>query len=173
MAQKPPAWTRSDQIGQVPLMLSRDVDSTGVAPGSGQSAHALADRIVRQQQPVIDRFVAQQRQQIELGSKDVHNAVLPLQGMDVYYSHVQGLERMHYHISPQAEAPEPAPEALEEPVAPALLEVPEVPEPEVPEPTLLPSLEEEPKKPEPEHPDFLTISMVFGLAVEFGDGAVQ
>jgi hypothetical protein len=111
MAQKPPAWARSDQAGQVPLMLSRSVSSAGVSPGSEQDANALAEQIVRQQQSAINKFVARQRQQIELGEKDVHNARLPLDGMDVYYTHVQGLERMHYHIRPEAVAPKPeAPE---------------------------------------------------------------
>jgi hypothetical protein len=157
MAQKPPAWARSDQIGQVPLMLSRDVNVVGVAPGSGQDAHTLAEQIVRQQQSVINRFVAKQRQQIEIGALDVHRAMLPLDGMEVYYSHVQGLERMHYHISPQAEAL-PTPEALKEP---------EVLERPIPEILKLP---EEQKKPEPEQPNFLTIDIPCFLAVEFGDG---
>ena len=140
-------------------MLSRDVDSTGVAPGSGQDAHTLADQIVRQQQPVINRFVAKQRQQIELGEKDIHNAALPLDGMDVHYSFVPGLERMHYHISPQAEAPVPEAQALEELKVPTPPEVPEALEPP-----------EEPRK-QPEHPDFLTVEIPCFLAVEFGDGA--
>jgi hypothetical protein len=162
MGQKPPAWTRSDQqIGQVPLALSQDVDTTGVHPGSGQDAHALADQIVRQQQSVINRFVAKQRQQIEIGALDVHKAVLPLDGMEVYYSHVQGLERMHYHISPQAEALQPKPEALEEPEVKVL----ERPIPEVLEPP------KEEQKPELEQPDFLAIDIPCFLAVEFGDGA--
>jgi hypothetical protein len=106
MAQKPPAWTRPDQVGQVPLMLSRNIDTSKVVAGSGD-APALAEQIVRSQQVAINRFVALQRQQIELGNKDVHNARLPLDGMDVYYSQVQGLERMHYHIRPEARPPEP------------------------------------------------------------------
>jgi hypothetical protein len=111
MAQKPPAWARSDQAGQVPLMLSRDVSSAGVSPDSGQDANTLAEQMVRQNQSVINRFVGQQRQQIELGEKDVHRAVLSLPGMDVYYTHTQGLERMHYHLRPEAAVPKPeAPE---------------------------------------------------------------
>ena len=147
MAQKPPAWTRFGQIGQVPLALSRDVDTTGVHPSSGQEAHTLAEQIVRDQQPIINRFVAKQRQQIEIGALDVHTAVLLLDGMDVHYSHVQGLERMHYHISPQAKAPE------------------------VPEPSVEVKPEEAPKKPELGQPDFLTIDIPCFLAIEFGDGA--
>ena len=118
-------------------MLSQDVDAAGVHPASGQDAHALAEQIVRQQQPVINRFVAKQRQQIEIGgaAKDVHNAFLPLDNMDVYYSHVQGLERMHYPISPEAEAPQPLPEIPipEELKVPEISKLPEVPELEVPE----------------------------------------
>jgi hypothetical protein len=105
MPQKPPAWTRFDQAGQVPLMLSRHVDTSGVAIGSGDAV-ALAEQMIRSQQVAINRFVAQQRQQIELGEKDVHNARLPLDGVDVYYTQVQGLERMHYHIQPEAVSPE-------------------------------------------------------------------
>jgi hypothetical protein len=101
MPQKPPAWARFDQAGQVPLMLSRDVDTSRVADGSS-NAHTLAEQMIRSQQTAINRFVALQRQQIELGNKDVHNARLPLDGMDVYYTQVQGLERMHYHVQPKA-----------------------------------------------------------------------
>jgi hypothetical protein len=165
--EKPPSWVPVDQhVGQVPLALSQDVHTAGVQPGSGQDAQSLASQIVRQNQPVINRFVAVQRQQVELGDKDVHNAVLPLQGMDVYYQNVQGLERVHYHISPQAEAPQPPPEQLEEPTAPAPPTPPEpleVPEPEVPEPPEppeppefkepeLPELPEPPEVPEPPEP---------------------
>lgn len=104
MGQKPPAWARFDQAGQVPLMLSRTVDDSGVQDPS-QSANVLAEQMVRQQQAAINKFVAIQRQQIELGDKDVHNAFLALDGMDVYYTHVQGLERMYYDIRPEAVAP--------------------------------------------------------------------
>ena len=135
MSQKPPAWSNPEQTGQVPLMLSRDVDTTGVQPGSGADAYGLAEQIVRQNQPIINRFVAKQRQQIEIGgtAKDVHNAFLPMAGMDVYYTHVQGLERMHYHISPEAEAPVLPLEALEEPKIPPLVPEPEAPEIKLPE----------------------------------------
>lgn len=101
MAQKPPAWARFDQAGQVPLMLSRDVNDSGVQDPS-RDARVLAEQMVRQQQVAINRFVAVQRQQIEIGEKDIHNAWLPLDGVDVYYMHVQGLERMHYHVRPEA-----------------------------------------------------------------------
>jgi hypothetical protein len=192
MAQKPPAWTRSDAIGQVPLMLSRDVDATSVHPSSGRNADILADEIIREHQPVINRFVAKQRQQIEISGRDVHNAVLPLPDMDVHYSHVQGFERMHYHISPQAEAlkPEPPLEELKIPTPPEMpeLELPEIPKFEIPEIPEEPERPEElekpveelvrelekPKVPEeeaPRTPDFLITEMMFGLAVEFGDGA--
>ena len=160
--EKPPSWVPVDQhVGQVPMALSRDVDTAGVHPASGQNASELATKIVRENQPVINRFVAMQRQHVELGEKAIHNSVLALQGMDVYYQNVQGLERMHYHISPQAEAPE-QPEQLEEaklPVPP-VQELPEPPEEKLPPP--------EEKKTEPE---FLTIDMMLGLAVEFGDRA--
>jgi len=128
-------------------MLSREVNAASVHPSSGQDANALADQMVRQQQAAINKFVARQRQQIELGEKDVHYARLPLPGIDVHYTQVQGLERLHYHISPEAEAraPLPEPEALEElkPEGPKQLG----------------------------QPDFLTVEIPFGLAVEFGDGA--
>jgi hypothetical protein len=179
MPQKPPAWAPFNQAGQVPLMLSRDISTSG----SGQDAHVLAEQIVRQHQPVINRFVAIQRQQIELGGKDIHRADLSLQGMDVYYSHVQGLERLHYHVNPVAEAPRPALPEVPEPTIPAPPEVPEPtvpapPEPEpVPEPEPKPVPEPEPpeeKKPEerPEfgQPEFLTIDVPMGLAVVFEDG---
>jgi hypothetical protein len=112
MAQKPPAWTRFDQVGQVPLTLSQDIDTAGVPLDSGQDASVLAEQIVRGQQSIINRFVAQQRQQIALGEKDIHNASLSLDGMDVYYTHVQGLERMHYSIQPEAVVSEPKPEQV-------------------------------------------------------------
>jgi hypothetical protein len=176
--QKPPAWSPVDQqVGQVPLMLSRDIDTTGVPPG--QDANALATQIVKEQQSVINRFVAKQRQQIEIGQRDIHNAVLPLPQMDVYYQYVAPLERMHYHITPQAEEPVPQPEPVElpeikveAPIAPlevpiAPPEVPEVLEPEIPE--LVQPPEEEPEK-KKESPDFLTVDIPFGLAVEFNDG---
>jgi hypothetical protein len=179
MVQKPPAWSRSDAAGQVPLMLSRVVDTTGVAPGSGHDPFMLAERMIRQQQPAIDRFVAKQRQQIEISGTDVHRSALPLPGIDVNYSFVQGLERMHYRISPEAEAPvppelpppteEPVPKAPEEPPAPEVPEFkkPEEPAPEEPE---LPQ-PEEPEKKVLEEPEFMTIDVPFGLAVEFPDGA--
>jgi hypothetical protein len=191
MAQKPPAWAPSSgRIGQVPLMLSRDVDATSVHPSSGQDANVLADEMVREHQPIINRFVAKQRQQIEISGRDVHNAMLPLPDMDVHYSHVQGLERMHYHISPQAEAREPELplEKLEIPAPPEAPELPETPEFEMPGlemPEGAEELIEKPveelkklEKPEvseeaKEHgaPTFLTTEIMIGLAVEFGDGA--
>jgi hypothetical protein len=125
-------------------MLSRDIDMSKVAAGSGD-VRTLAEQIVRSQQTAINRFVAVQRQQIELGERDVHNARLPLDDMEVYYTNVQGLERMHYHIRPKVPTPEPELE----------------PEPEVP------------AKEEQVHgtPDFLEVDIPIGLAVEFFDGA--
>jgi hypothetical protein len=92
-------------------MLSRDVDASRVASGSSD-AHMLAEQIIRSQQAAINKFVARQRQQIELGEKDVHNARLPLDGVDVYYTHVQGLERLHYHVQPELAAVPEKPEEL-------------------------------------------------------------
>jgi hypothetical protein len=57
----------------------------------------------------INKFVARQRQQIELSGTDIHQARVPLPGMDVHYNYVQGLERLHYHVSPEAQA-RPLPE---------------------------------------------------------------
>jgi hypothetical protein len=139
-------------------MLSRDIDTSKV--GAGINAYALAEQMVRSQQTAINRFVAVQRQQIELGDKDVHTARLPLDGVDVYYTHVQDLERLHYHVQPEAQPPLEALEELKVPIPPA------VPEAEIP---ALP--EEEKKKPEPGQPDFLTLDIPMGLAVEFFDGA--
>lgn len=193
MPEKPPFWTDSaGQIGQVPIMIGQDINTAGVDPASGQNAHALAAQIVRQNQPVINKFVRVQRQAITVGGLDVHSSVLPLQDMEVYYSYVQGLERMHYHVSPQAEAPQPEPSPSEEPAKPIPPEVPQFPEPKVPEPET-PEIPEPPEVQEPElkepelpeeekpeeeekkeelgHPDFLGIDLVLGLAVEFGDGA--
>ena len=144
MAQKPPAWSQFAGAGQVPLMLSRNVDTAGVHPSSGQDPIVLAEQMVREQQATINKFVARQRQQIEISGVDVHNARLPLPGIDVHYSHVQGLERMHYHISPEAEARVPVQEKLAE------------------------KYEEEK---EYEELNFLTVDIPFGLAVEFFDGA--
>ncbi len=177
-------------------MLSQDVDVPAVGPASGQDANKLAEQIVRQNQPVINRFIAQQRQQIQLGGQDVRNAALPLDGMVLYYNYVQGLERMHYHISPEvevtpllkSETPEveiPTPPTVEEPEAPEIptppepptVEEPELPELPEPEPEPLPEfkepevLEPEEVKPERGQPDFLYVEMLLGLAVKFGDGA--
>ena len=191
MPEKPPAWTPSDgTIGQVPLQASYDVDPVG-APGV--DANVLAAKIVRDQQPIINRFIKVQRQQIEIGQRDVHRAMLPLPGMDIYYQYVAGLERMHYHVNPEAEVlpeqPEqPAPielpeihvEALKPPELPEPPKVPEIKVPEIPEPPEPPEVPEaeipEPEKPEEKKqefgkPDFLEITIPYGLAVEFGDGA--
>ncbi len=191
MAQKPPAWTRSDgQIGQVPLMLSQDVD-VPVSVGPTQDPNKLAEQIVRQNQPVINKFIAQQRQQIQIGGQDVRNAALPLEGMVLYYNYVQGLERLHYHISPEVEVPPlpkleipeieiPTPPQVSEPEVPEIPTPPEPPtveEPALPKPEPLPEFKE-PEVPEPEdvkpqrgQPDFLYVEMLLGLAVKFGDGA--
>jgi len=192
MPDKPPAWSPFGEAGQVPIAVSQDVDSTGVAPNSGQDAHALAAQIVRQELPVIFRFIANQRQQIELSGRDIRKATLPLPDLDVHYSYIQGLERMHFHVSPRAGPPTPPGEEfpLEEPRSPEVPEPPEVPEfelPKVPEAKVpeaeIPEPEKPPEKPkekEPEeveekkafgHPNFLTIDVPYGLAVEFGDGA--
>jgi len=192
MPEKPPSWSPFGEVGQVPIAVSQDVNTAGVDPSSGQNAHALAQQIVRQQLPVIFRFVANQRQQIELSGRDIRKATLPLEDLDVYYSYILGLERLHFHVSPRAEPPIPPGEQflLEEPTFPEVPKPPEVPEfelPQVPEAKIpeakIPELEkplEKPKEEQPEeevekkafgHPNFLTIDVPYGLAVEFGDGA--
>ena len=123
--ERPPGWVPVDQgVGQVPMPITTSVDGANVPPP--QDANKLATEIIRQNQPIINRFVAVQRQQIGIGGLDVHSSILPLKDMTVYYSYVQGLEKMHYHLAPQAEAA-----------------------PEVPEPLAQP---EEPKPPTPEEP---------------------
>jgi hypothetical protein len=188
--QNPPAWTPSDgEIGQVPIAVTQDVDTTGVP--ADQNAHALAEQIVRDNQPAISRFVKNQRQQIEIGHETVRRAVLPLDKMDVYYQYVAPFERMHYHISPEVEtpvAPEEMPPELEAPAIPEIPAPPAVPEIETPEPPPVPEVPEEklpevpeakpPELAEPEEeeekkefgkPDFIEVDTAFGLAVEFGD----
>lgn len=157
--ERPPGWVPVDQsVGQVPLKITSDVDSASISPKPDQDIHALAAQIIRDNQPIINRFVAVQRQQVELGEKDVHNNVLPLVGLTVYYQNVQGLERMHYHVTPQVEEPAaikvPEQEEVKPPEPPAPEEPPETPEiktrePEVPEPAKPPEFEE-PKPPEEE-----------------------
>jgi hypothetical protein len=198
--ERPPSWVPVDQgLGQVPMPITTSVDSSNVAPP--QDANRLATEIIRQNQPVINRFVSVQRQQIEIGGLDIHSSILPLRDMTVYYSYVQGMEKMHYQLAPQAEAapeiPQPAaPE--EEPKPPTPQEPPEVsrpvePEARVPAPegplgapeVELPPEEMPPEPPEPpkeelpkeeeekkkEAPEFLEIDMPCWLPVEFGDGA--
>lgn len=195
--ERPPGWVPVDQgVGQVPMPITTSVDGANVAPPA--DPQKLATEIIKQNQPVINRFVKVQRQEIELGGLDVHSSILPLKDMTVYYSYVQGLEKMHYHLTPQAEAapevsqpqaPElPGPPAPEEPpeVSKPPEEAPEVPKPEgpplVPEeeppPPEEPPKEEKPEeKPEEEEkkekkePEFLEVDMPCFLAVEFGDGA--
>ena len=167
------------------MVLTRDINTTGVAPGSEANATALAEGIVQQNQSAINRFVGVQRQQIEISDKAVHRAVLALDGMNVYYTNVQGLERMHYNIRPEAEA-RPPPEELppvERLPAPEVPELPEVPEAKVPEPWIPePVIPEPPKVPEPpelpEVPElnvdvepeyYVVMPITKGLAVEFGD----
>lgn len=172
----PPSWVPVDQhVGQVPIRITRDVDSASISPKPETDVNALAKQIIRDNQPIINRFVAVQRQQVEVGEKDVHNNVLPLKDLTVYYQNVQGLERMHYHVSPkveepaevkipeQAEAKPPTPPPPEEPLeleqekrtpearAPEPVEPPEVKEPEPPKEEKLPEFEE-PKLPEEEKP---------------------
>jgi hypothetical protein len=198
--ERPPSWVPVDQgVGQVPMPITTAVDSSNVAPP--QDANRLATEIIRQNQPVINRFVSVQRQQIEVGGLDIHSSILPLRDMTVYYSYVQGMEKMHYHLAPQAEAaselpatqevPEtPGPPTPEEPpevsrpVAPeARVPAPEGP-PVVPEEELPPEerppeeekppkeeLPEEEKKEEKKEPEFLEIDIPCYLPVEFGDGA--
>jgi hypothetical protein len=176
--------------------MSQGVDLSSVQPNSELDAHKLIAEIVWKNQPLINRFVSVQRQQFELGDKDlIRNAVLPLPDMTVYYQNVQGLERMHYHIAPKFEAP---PE--KEPEPPAEVKAPEPPEPDGPPPDPKidvpePKVPEDEKPPEPDkppeeepfvppevpeppeeekqkgEPEFLSIEMMFGLAVEFFDGA--
>jgi hypothetical protein len=165
------------------MALSQSVNATGVDPASGQDAGTLASQIVKENQPVINRFVAVQRQQVEIGGMDVQRAVLPLPGMDVYYRNVHGLERMHYNISPQAEGPRPPPEIPAAPEPPAPPDTPEIPvvelpeievrAPEIPEIEIpeAPKPEEEERKPQLESPEFLLIDIPCFLAIEFGDGA--
>lgn len=198
--ERPPAWVPVDQsVGQVPIGITQDVDNTHVSPKSGQDAHTLAAQIVRENQPLINRFVAVQRQQVELAEKDIHNSVLPLRDMTVYYQNVGGLERMHYHINPKVdEPPEVKPPEVEETKPPAPPEpakpvepaeppvVKEPPEPEIPEPDMPPELEEpklpeeekppeeeipEEEKPELTAPEFISVDIPCFLAVEFFDGA--
>ena len=194
--ERPPSWVPSDQsTGQVPIVITEDVDATHVSPKSPQDVHKLATQIVRENQPLINRFVAVQRQQVELGEKDLHKNTLPLKDLTVYYQNVGGLERMHYHIKPKFEEPPEAPaqpSEVEAPSQPRSIELPETPkietrEPEVPEPDKPPEFEE-PKPPEPPEPpeekwepeeeekrrgepEFLQIDIPCFLAVEFGDGA--
>jgi hypothetical protein len=192
--ERPPGWVPVDQgVGQVPMPITTSVDGSNVAPP--QDANKLATEIIRQNQPVINRFVKVQRQEIELGGLDVHSSILPLKDMTVYYSYVQGLEKMHYHLTPQAEAAPELPTVQEEPGIPSAPtpEEPEVsrppeeetkvPAPEgppiVPEEELPPEEEppkeelpeEEKKEEKKEEPEFLEIEMPCWLAVEFGDKA--
>lgn len=198
--ERPPAWVPVDQgVGQVPMPITTDVDGSNVAPP--QDPQKLASEIIRQNQPVINRFVKVQRQEIEVGGLDIHSSILPLKDMTVYYSYVQGMEKMHYHLAPQAEAPPelPTPSVEEEaPKPPPPGEPPEVsrpvePEAKVPTPEGPPAepeveLPPEEKPPEPEKPpeeelpkeeekekkeapEFLEIDMPCFLPVEFGDGA--
>jgi hypothetical protein len=166
------------------MALSQSINATGVSPASGQDAGTLASQIVKENQPVINRFVAVQRQQVEIGGMDIQRAVLPLQNMDVYYRNVHGLERMHYNISPQAEGPRPPPEvpAAPEPPPPAAPpDAPEIPKielpeievraPEIPEIEIPEAPKEEERKPQLESPEFLLIDIPCFLAIEFGDGA--
>jgi len=192
MPEKPPSWSPFGEVGQVPIAVSQDVNTAGVDPSSGQDAHSLASQIVRQQLPVIFRFIANQRQQIEISGRDIRKATLPLEDMDVHYSYIQGLERMHFHVSPRAGPPTPPEEQLlvGEPTLPEVPKPPEVTEPELPQvpeakipEAKIPELEKPPEKPKEEelekeaekkafgHPNFLTIDVPYGLAVEFGDGA--
>lgn len=183
-------------VGQTPLVIDQAINSAGVSPKATQDIHALAKQIIRDNQPIINRFVSVQRQQVELGEKDIHSNVLPLRDLTVYYQNVGGLERMHYHISPKVEeppekpaeppaAPEPPkPPAVEEPPAPLDLrapepevpkpaEPPEVPEDKVPEEKWEPPEEEQPPEEEKRRgaPEFLEVDIPCFLAVEFGDGA--
>jgi hypothetical protein len=196
--EKPPAWVPIDQhVGQVPIIISGDIDQVGVPPSSGQDPNKLANQIVRENQPVINRFVAMQRQQVEIGEKDFHSSILPLKDMDVFYQNILGIERLHYHITPKIEEPlppvvpdqpdiqllePPAVEELEppeakEPEKEPEPEVPEVPEAEEPEEEKLPEVEgpeweappeEEEEEPKKEEPEFLEIDTPCFLAVEFG-----
>ena len=195
--ERPPSWVPVDQhVGQVPIVITAGVDGSNVSPKAQQDINALAKQIVRDNQPIINRFVAMQRQQIEIGEKDIHNNVLPLKELTVYYQNVGGLERMRYHIAPKVDAPpevpEPPPAAPEPPKLQDEEKQQEIPdlrarEPEVPEPDKAPEFEE-PKVPEEEkapetkwepeeeekrrgEPEFLQIDIPCFLAVEFGDGA--
>jgi hypothetical protein len=140
-------------VGQVPMSITTSVDASNVA--SPQDANKPATEIIRQNQPVINRFVSIQRQQIEIGGLDIHSSILPLKDMSVYYSYVQGREKMHYHIAPQVEAaPEiPQPEALPEeaPKPPTPEEPPEVSRPPDLE-ARVPTPEGSPAEPEVELP---------------------
>lgn len=190
--ERPPSWVPIDQgVGQVPMSVTTSIDGANVAPP--QDPQKLATDIIRQNQPVINRFVAVQRQQIGVGGLDVHSSILPLKDMTVYYSYVQGLEKMHYHLAPQAEAPPevPEPAAQADEYHPPVTQEPELsrpvePEPKVPEPegppavpeVELPPEEKPPKEELPEEekkekgePEFLEIDMPCYLAVQFGDGA--
>ena len=162
--EKPPAWVPVDQhVGQVPIVISGDIDPIGAPLTSIQDPNKLANQIVRENQPVINRFVAMQRQQVEVGEKDFHSSVLPLKDMDVFYQNLLGVERLHYHITPKIEEPPPpavqdqpdielpAPQ-VEEPEPPETKEPKKEPEPEVPETPKAkePEEEEPPKVDEPE-----------------------
>jgi outer membrane biosynthesis protein TonB len=198
--EKPPAWVPVDQqVGQVPIIISGDIDQVGVPPSSGQDPNKLANQIVRENQPVINRFVAMQRQQVEVGEKDFHSSVLPLKDMDVFYQNLLGIERLHYHITPKIEEPTPpavqdqpdielpAPPEVKEPEEPKAKEPEKEPEPEAPEapkekepeeekpPEAEEPEEEEPPKEEEEEkkkeePEFLEIDVPCFLAVQFGAG---
>jgi hypothetical protein len=153
--ERPPGWVPVDQhVGQMPMVITSDFNPAGVP--SDVNPRPLADQIVRQNQPVINRFVSIQRQQIEVGGLDIHSSVLPLKDMSVYSSYVQGREKMHYHVTPQVEVlPEP-PQAQEEPPAPPTPPIPEEP-PEVsrpPDPEIkVPELESPPTVPEAKAPE--------------------
>lgn len=163
--EKPPGWVPVDQhVGQVPIAISGDVDQVGVPPSSGQDPNKLANQIVRENQPVINRFVAMQRQQVEIGEKDFHSSVLPLKDMDVFYQNLLGVERLHYHITPKIEETPPpavsdqpdielkAPPEVEEPKTPEVKEPEKEPEPKAPEEPKAKEPEEE-KPPEVEEPE--------------------
>ena len=197
--EKPPAWVPVDQhVGQVPIVISGDIDQVGIPPSSGQDPNRLANQIIRENQPVINRFVAMQRQQVEVGEKDFHSSVLPLKDLDVFYQNLLGVERLHYHVTPKIEeAPPPAlrdqedielpAPKVEEPETPEVKEPKKEPEPEVPETPkakepeeIEPPKEEEPEPEEPpkeeeeekkqEEPEFLEIDVPCFLAVQFGAG---
>ena len=106
MVYRPPLIVPFGRSNAVPPSLRVDVDPTG--------EYSTAERAVHANLSQINRFVAQQRQQVSLSPIAYRRAAANFDGLTLFYTNNNGLETIHYVIPTIPPAPSPETTPLED-----------------------------------------------------------